>query len=266
MYHPFGKFDPNRGYMYVDRIGYRIPTGMAEDIGREVHNKQNHHRQQNTVKSRKKRGKHAIQRSLTPHLDCCPETIHILEKKTMWRPIQCFVSLTDNFEPNTGGFEAAPGFHRIFHQWAKGRPKSSRIVKRPYTSGEKDEIKTEVVEDSPPCVGDYTHIRPNLDGDVMKQIIHIPVPAGSAVFWDNRLPHANSYRNDSMVPRAVVYCSFLPDVPINRNYAKKQLEDWELRRIPRSMWINVDNETTETNNQDYTFSDLGRKLIGIDEW
>ena len=57
-------------------------------------------------------------------------------------------------------------------------------------------------------MGEYTHIRPKEDVDIMKRIKHIPVKAGSAVFWDNRIPHANAYMNNSDHSRIVVYCSF----------------------------------------------------------
>jgi hypothetical protein len=35
-------------------------------------------------------------------------------------------------------------------------------------------------------VGEYTHLDPTLDRDIMGRITHIPVRAGSVVFWDNR--------------------------------------------------------------------------------
>jgi len=394
MYHPFGSFDCDRGYMYIDRIGYRLPTKLAQDIGNQIHTseqkdgsnlqrKQQHHIQtlsptptntsitsqphadgahtlpgedNNNIngesqlpagsatyeppKKTKKRHKQkrpkqkqkqnqqpqpqpqpqkhkvgknknknkkqrSIQRSLTPHLDCCPETIHSSpDTKTMWRPIQCFVSLTDNPTPNTGGFEAAPGFHRTFHEWARDRSRSLRTAgtnRSNNSSAACDDNGGAAVDDAdadgatttngtlggenksqrqekaplqqqipPPCIGEYTHIRPREDRDIMDRVKHIPVSAGDAVFWDNRLPHSNSYRNDGVVPRAVVYCSFLPDVAVNRRYAEGQLEDWRLRRLPRSMWINVvDDEQVETcgdGEEEYVFSQLGRKLIGIDEW
>ena len=70
-YHPFGSFDYTKGYCYIDRIGYRLPTKLAEQIAmanaaatNESSNKQ----------KKKKRKNMAIQRSLTPHLDCCPDT------------------------------------------------------------------------------------------------------------------------------------------------------------------------------------------------
>ncbi len=96
----------------------------------------------------------------------------------------------------------------------------------------------------------------------------------TGVFWDNRIPHANSYKNVGEEARIVVYCSFLPDIEINRFYAKKQLEDYKMGRIPRDQWIDKDEVEnggeTGTNEEridrNYRFSKLGRKLMMIDEW
>lgn len=242
-WHPYGPFDCKRGYMYIDRIGYRIPTNLAKKLG------------SGTTRKTK-----PIQRSLTPHLDCCPGNF-FSKRASKWRPIQCFVSLTDNLEPNTGGFEAARGFHRNFHKWTR----HESVIRK----------KTgEVVSFPPPCLGEYTHIRPAEDAEVMKQICHIPARAGSAVFWDNRIPHANAYRNDSTEPRAVVYCSFLPDVPLNRVYARRQLVDYQNRMPPTDQWINIESNDTQRSDQDegmdsasdLAVSSLGRKLLGMDHW
>lgn len=280
MYHPFGDFDCDKGYAYIDRIGYRLPTTMSEQIGQSIQQQQI---EQGLKVKKKKKSRSAIQRSLTPHLDCCPDTIHSIEQKSKWRPIQCFVSLTDNLQPNTGGFEAVRGgFHKEFNSWASTRPNT--IMKN-----------TEI---SPPCIGEYTHMRPKEDAEVFSRVEHIPVTAGSAVLWDNRIPHANAYKNNSSEPRIVVYCSFLPDVEVNRIYARKQLEDYKLGRIPRDQWIDREKESekstdsnkvtndknkSESNNNEnddgdiaiyeefhdvtsYKFSKLGRKLMMIDEW
>jgi Protein of unknown function (DUF1479). len=264
-FHPFGKFDVHKGYMYIDRLGYRIPTKIAQEIGTKLLEEEDANDNGSSKKSKKKQKKTAIQRSLTPHLDCCPDTFYSTNTKSKWRPIQCFVSLTDNLDPNTGGFEAAPGFHREFHQWRKER-KPSTISKMDKNTGVK--VKQELPA---PCIGEYTHIRPMEDENVMKSIRHIPVRAGSAVFWDNRIPHANAYRNDSDIARAVVYCSFLPNVPLNRQYAEKQLEDYLLKRKPRDTWIHIQEDgenslESRKEGNDYSFSKLGRKLIKLEEW
>ncbi|KAL7526116.1 hypothetical protein ACHAXR_001327, partial [Thalassiosira sp. AJA248-18] len=154
---------------------------------------------------------------------------------------------------------------------------------------------------------EYTHLSPSHDGDVMKRMLHIPVKAGSVVFWDNRTPHGNSYRNDPQptnssiadeengdenpssdtlgqsASRAVVYCSFLPDVPVNRSFVQRQLEDWKIQRAPRvgDRWIRQDgtndvvtNDVGADENDGDNFnpgemqnlSELGERLVGIVEW
>ena len=266
-FHPFGKFDLEKGYAYIDRIGYRLPSTMAEIIGERLQNEREEGASNGTTcKKQSKRKNTAIQRSLTPHLDCCPQTYNNPSNKSKWRPIQCFVSLTDNLEANTGGFEAAPGFHRNFHAWTRERSPST-ITKRNTKSGAKSKVQIDA-----PCVGEYTHIRPKEDAHVMKAVKHIPVRAGSAVFWDNRIPHANAYKNEGTSARAVIYCSFLPDVEINRDYVEKQLEDYRLGRIPRDQWINISSGENDSNVgseeycEEYTFSHFGEKLMNITPW
>ena len=245
-WHPYGPFNCERGYMYIDRIGYRIPTAMAAQLGSST--------------SKKSKKAKPIQRSLTPHLDCCPENL-FSQKASKWRPIQCFVSLTDNLEPNTGGFEAALGFHKSFHKWKRSRSVSKKA------------------SFPAPCIGEYTHIRPKEDGDVMALIQHIPVRAGSAVFWDNRIPHANAYRNDQSEARAVVYCSFLPDVKLNQEYVRRQLYNYQRRIHPNDQWINTATTVIEScqmyreeehgpygESAAASSSSLHRKLLGLDPW
>ena len=285
---------------YIDRIGYRIPTSLAESIGKQQHQLQTKNTPQQqpqqptasstTNKSKKNKKAKPIQRSLTPHFDCCPENYHDTTNKNKWRPIQCFVSLTTNLHPNTGGFEAVPGFHREFSSWAA----NGRKKKKETATTTAEEQQSNNISHPLPCVGEYTHLSPSYDKELMQRIKHIPVKAGSVVFWDNRIPHGNSYRNDptpeSVVndgnnnsilgtsgSRAVVYCSFLPDVDINRKFIQRQLVDWKKRRPPRigDRWMkheedDVVDDATQVNDADRnvesTLTDLGKRLIGIVSW
>jgi hypothetical protein len=245
-WHPHGAFDFNKGCMYIDRIGYRLPTKVAQEVGERIN-------------GHKKKKSRSIQRSLTPHLDCCPGSLYAHTSK--WRPIQCFVSLTDNLEANTGGFEAAKGFHRDFDEWARNRPPTITLQKE---NGRKTETTIPA-----PCVGEYTHMRPKEDHGVMERVCHIPVPAGSTVFWDNRIPHANAYRHTGNSARAVVYCSFLPDVELNRQYVQNQLANFKRGRPPKDQWNDIDEDQVDDQEgkvRTDPFTPLGRKLMGIDPW
>lgn len=261
--HPFGEFNVEEGFVYLDRIGYRIPTKMAEEIARQQVEKETTTTLSQTCKKKKKI--QPIQRSLTPHLDCCPTTYHSTHKDK-WRPIQCFVSLTDNLHPNTGGFEAAPGFHLEFDQWRHSRP-DTILTKRDARTGVKTKVSI-----PPPCMGEYTHIRPVQDQSVLDRVRHVSVRAGSAVFWDQRIPHANSYRHDGEEARAVVYCSFLPNVEVNRRYVKRQLEGFRRGKVPTDQWIEPkgggkdEDDSVKEMSCEYEFSALGKKLMGMEPW
>ena len=113
------------------------------------------------------------------------------------------------------------------------------------------------------------------------------------------IPHANAYRHDGTTPRIVVYCSFLPDVPINRRYVQQQLQYWKEGRYPSgNQWINHSNnnivmntavitDAPVTDDRADTMDDKGdelyqkkrypeilqvlstplaRRLAGIDDW
>ena len=329
-YHPYNDdeertIDFDKGYCYIDRVGYRLPTSISQEWGDMLYEhdqKQKHQKGDgeettetrisppSTTKSNKKKKFRSIQRSLTPHLDCCPDNLwgrtHNKgeNNKTRdandatgtrgprkWRPIQCFVALTDTLNKNEGGFECVPGFHHEFHDWAKNRQHNSKGKSTP----------SSVL--SSLCVGEYTHIRPTEERFIMDRVQHIPIKARSAVFWDIRIPHANSYQNKTNRPRQVVYCSFLPDIELNRSYVQNQLLAYQLNRPIRDQWNhiatttifptnpsvhgngkneNVNDGTHSANNNNQparvqcddfrnnpsnaTFTELGQKLMGMKPW
>ena len=238
--HQYGPFDPSKAYVYIDRIGYRLPTQLALELGK----KQQQPPEQQQSNNKKKSKQRPLQRGLTPHLDCCPDTFDDPpETKSKWRPIQCFVALTDALHPNHGGLEAAKGFHRHFRQW-----------QRPPTVTKRATFPA-------PCIGEYTHIRPTEDAHVMEQVQHVPVPAGSVVMWDTRIPHANAYRHDGETPRAVVYTSFLPaDIAINQQYAQEQLRKWQRGILPTDQWVNSSSTTKQEEDEEGTDKDAEETL------
>lgn len=230
--HPYGgKWDGV--WAHVDRVGYRLPDSMNVVVeekrvmadGAAVDSGDS---RDETSKAMSKKKFH--QRSLTPHLDCCPDKMHSGGGKEFprWRPIQCFVSLVDTLSPNHGGFECAKGFHREFDNY----------YKRPRKNEKKENNDDSTSLSSPlPCVSDYVHIRPRDDAAIMERLKHVDVPAGAAVFWDQRIPHANAYQNQSNVPREVVYGGFLPrGIKMNDDYAREQWRRFLLDHPQPDFW------------------------------
>ena len=134
--------------MYIDRCCFRVPDSIVDS--------------QSALDRRKK-----LQRSLTPHLDCCPHSIFEASDKQIpkWRPIQAFIALTDTLNKNEGGFEACRGLHAEFDSWNADRRWSMSIV-------ESDKSLP------PPCVGEFTPIRPKEDNNILRKLEHVPCRAG----------------------------------------------------------------------------------------
>jgi hypothetical protein len=226
--HPFGGFNPRQGYIYLDRLCFRLPELYSRPIG---------------CLSKK----HAIQRSLTPHLDCCPDSLFDNPNKEYpkWRPIQGFLALTDSLHPNEGGFEACLGHHLSFDTWARARRPSPGMTHAP-------------------CVGEFSPIRPGEDQEILDRFQAIPCKAGDLVCWDYRIPHANARYNNAAYPREVVYLSYLPAIDRNHSFAFEQLRRYRAGLSPIDMWI--EEPALEATTISYGFSELGRKLMAIDPW
>jgi hypothetical protein len=254
--HSFGSFDASRSFAHVDRIGFRLPDSC---ISATVADQSRANEEVKAATTRRKQKRAVLQRSLTPHFDCCPTSMDegAGKKFPRWRPIQCMLSLTDNELPDTGGFECVRGFHHDFAQYyATGTHTSSGVS--PVLVG-----RGKGVNDSGAavCKGDFCPIRPREDQSVIAAFRHISVKAGEAVFWDQRIPHSNSRRNTSDIPREVIYGGFLPRIPRNDTFAVEQLRRMK-RLLPQvDFWIETDEDgscdsksksTTKTEAEDPT--------------
>ena len=83
-------------------------------------------------------------------------------------------------------------------------------------TGGGDAGSTVVVSIPPPCVGDFTPIRPLEDKEVIDRFVSIPYKAGDLICWDYRIPHANSRFNLSSIAREAIYIGLLPAIPLNK--------------------------------------------------
>lgn len=240
--HPFETINPQRAYMAVDRVCFRLPEYLSQQLG--------------------KSSKHPLQRSLTPHLDCCPH--QLFNNLTRWKPIQCFIALTDTTEANQGGFECCKGFHKEISSWSTQRtlPTYNNSKSASTTSTTYDCSSSTPSQLDQLCVGQYTAIRSLEEADIIQRFEHIPYKAGDIILWDYRIPHANSLRNESTLPREVVYIGLLPDIELNRNFAKDQLHRFSQGILPVGFW----HKSEMRQHCNFEFSPLGRKLMTIDPW
>lgn len=250
--HPYEAFDGSKAFAHIDRIGYRIPDTVAKHMGKAP-----------LLPTGRRHD--AIQRGLAPHLDCCPTAMHNNNGQKQfprWRPIQCMLALTDALHSDQGGFECCKGFHRKFDTYYTGGRGS--VGAHPPSSSTHD--YTSLRGPHPiVCVGDFTPIQPKIDKEILRKFEHIPVPAGAAVFWDQRIPHANARHNTASVPRAVIYGGFLPRTELNAAYAREQLRRFHLRLPQPDFWMEEKTAappTGENSAEPCALSALGQLLVG----
>lgn len=125
-----------------------------------------------------------------------------------------------------------------------------------------DDSVENLIGSEPPCVGQFTPIRMIEDSDIIQRFEHIPCKAGDMVFWDYRIPHSNSYKNESNITREAVYIGLLPNIGLNAEYVKDQLIRYKMGIVPIDQWHSHD----EPQICNFEFSSLGRKMMGIEPW
>jgi len=252
--HPHGALEDGV-WAHVDRVGFRV----ADD--------DDHHNEPPQPPPERRRRRRPAQRSLTPHLDCCPDAMH--RSPHRWRPIQCLLALSGGLGPDEGGFECVPGFHREFGAYYEQRASRGTFPKDDPTTL--------------PCVGDFIAVSARDDAGLLRRFRHIRVPPGAALFWDRRIPHANARRNTSRVPRRVLYGGFLPrGPPLNAAYARAQLARLRTAAPQPDFWIDDDEAAPAWDGDDddavqgpaastpttflATLSPHARRLLGVDEF
>lgn len=206
--HPFGKFTDI--LPYIDRVCWRLPDCIKAEGG------------------------------LGLHLDRNPVDPYLLKVGGLkkWRPIQCFVTLTDHYGTNTGGLKVVKSFHHRIDEY---------FSKSDIEAGEK---------------GEFFRMGSKSYASLAKELEPINAPKGSLVLWDNRLPHATCDKLDGYDTREVVYLGWLPDIAINKTYWKQQSEHIK-HNIPPPAYLNDNKETSDKNWSENDLTVLQRRLLGI---
>eukprot|EP00475_Leptophrys_vorax_P007860 TRINITY_DN1499_c0_g1_i1.p1 TRINITY_DN1499_c0_g1~~TRINITY_DN1499_c0_g1_i1.p1 ORF type:complete len:324 (+),score=81.38 TRINITY_DN1499_c0_g1_i1:124-1095(+) len=160
--------------------------------------------------------------------------------KTKWRPIQAFLALTPNTCPSTGGFMAVKGFHKRFHSY--------------FPDIESEGIKIRFTEE---------------DSEIMKAFEDIFYDEGCMVFWDCRIPHMTAPQHTGQNFRKVIYTGYLPDIALNRDFVKRQLECFETNVPPPdfngpSVRKAGSGCCMKPHDDEFTLSEIGLRLLGKD--
>jgi len=147
--------------------------------------------------------------------------------------VQGVLYLADTPE-DMGGFQCAPGHHKVVKEWA-----------RTITPGSK--------------------AQPDMSG---VPVVPIPGKAGDLLIWDRMLYHGNGH-NRSDKPRLAQYITMYP-APKGEEFLKRR-EDriyrWRERLPPDAPWAPGDSRRWEqTHGKTAELTPLGRRLLGLDSW
>ena len=194
----------------------------------------------------------APQGGLGLHVDCDPRDP--LGDPEKWRPIQASVVLTDCLTSTSGGLCVVPGMHTQI------QPYVQNIISK---QGNQSKKTPSIIK----C-GAFTRL--HQCSDLVSRIEPVFATAGSIVLWDNRLPHGTAEENNTLDSREVLFMTYLPYIPRNTQYACNQLLHYQQGILPPDFMKNGRKNSEDqrecTGQNHYQFSELGRKLMGIDNW
>lgn len=175
------------------------------------------------------------------HLDRDPVDPYHLKSGGLkkWRPIQSLVCLTDHFHADSGGLRVVPGFHKRIDNYFKGKESEGG--------------------------GDFHRMNSVKHEALGKQVRPVIAPAGSVIFWDNRLPHATSDRLSGCDTREVIYTGFLPYTEINKSYIDKQLDMIIKNQVPPAYAEVGKKETADRDWNVKRITDEQKSLIGLND-
>jgi len=97
----------------------------------------------------------------------------------------------------------------------------------------------------------------------------VPYKPGDAVIWDWRLAHRITEDHPGSDTREVVYTSFFPDIPLNRNFVAHQLEAMKSGAYPPE-FMREGNKGEIVPGWDTqvlrNLTEWEEKILGMREW
>lgn len=234
--HPFGK--ANDILPYIDRICWRLPDHIRPEGG------------------------------LSMHLDRNPFDPYLYKSDGIkkWKPIQAFISLTDQFGSTSGGLRVVKGFHRrIDEYFSKTEPHSSGVAKQHSKLGITKSFK-ETLSEPEYSGGEFYRMNSKTHAPLQKQLEPINAPKGSLVLWDNRLPHATTDLYENFDSREVVYIGWLPNIDLNQKYWIEQSNAIKKNIPPPAYSDREKNSKNEKADRDWELNDLTPKqklMLGL---
>ena len=158
------------------------------------------------------------------------------DPETKPQNVQGVLALSDQIDPEMGGFQCIPWLFRNYDSWKLSQPK------------ERDRFQ------------------PNTK-DLKKYIIKVPLEAGDLLIFNSLEPHGIRPNNSIDKVRIAQYISMMPADENNLSLKEWRINSWKNRVSPEGHAFPGDPRNWEqTKYNKAKLSQLGEKLLGLDSW
>jgi len=158
------------------------------------------------------------------------------DPETKPQNVQGVLALSDQTDPEMGGFQCIPWLYRNYDVWKKSQP-----------------------EDRDP-------FQPDISG-LEEHLVKVKLRAGDLLIFNSLLAHGIRPNRSRDKVRIAQYISMMPAEPENEPLRKWRIHSWKNRVAPEGYAFPGDPRNWEqTRQQTAELTDLGKKLLGLDPW
>ena len=158
------------------------------------------------------------------------------DPETKPQNVQGVLALADQDDENMGGFQCIPWLYRNYDTWKLTQPE------------------------------DRDRFQPSLD-DLEDKIVKVKMEAGDLLIFNSTEPHGIRPNKSKDKVRIAQYISMMPAEPENELLKNWRINSWKNRIAPEGYAFPGDPRNWEQTKYDEAeLTDLGKKLLGLNDW
>ena len=158
------------------------------------------------------------------------------DPETKPQNVQGVLALADQTDENMGGFQCIPWLYRNYDTWKLAQPE------------------------------DRDRFQPDLNG-LEDKIVKVPLEAGDLLIFNSTEPHGIRPNLSKDKVRIAQYISMMPAQDHDEELRQWRIKSWKERVAPEGYAFPGDPRNWEqTRYQTAHLSELGKKLLGLENW
>ncbi len=150
--------------------------------------------------------------------------------------VQGVLALSDQTDPEMGGFQCIPWLYRNYDQWKKTQPE------------------------------DRDYFQPDISG-LEDKIVKVPLETGDLLIFNSLEPHGIRPNRSKDKVRIAQYISMMPAQEENEELRQWRINSWKHRIAPEGYAFPGDPRRWEqTKYETAALTELGERLLGLRSW